>query len=133
MFDCPICLITQAPSLMYTHSGTNGSKHPFCKPCLSHLIRASSEPTCPICRKPLPFKGNISLKERLALTPQEVKIYLKAAMILGTSGAIFGGLLGAAVATQSNDISLEDGVFHGAVYCGLSGIYTILLSIAYRD
>jgi len=86
-----------------------------------------------MCREPLPSKGSISLKERFALTQQEVKIYLKAAMILGASGAIFGGLAGAAYASQSNTISLEDGVFQGAMYCGLSGIYAILISIAYRD
>lgn len=135
MINCPICLDLKAPSDFFSHKG-EGHKHPFCRPCLLQQIRVSNQShliNCPFCREPVSLKGVISLKDRFSLTHEETKIYLKAAAILGLSGFAVGALGGAAFAFLNEGFVIEDCALHGALYCSLSGIYSIILSRVFRD
>jgi hypothetical protein len=131
MIDCPICYQTKPPSDFFSHQG-NGTKHPFCKLCLNNYIHLSNKEvqlSCPVCREPIEGLW----KKPGSLTQQETKIYLKAAAILGFSGLVLGAAGGAAFALYNEVNSLESCVFHSALFCSLTGIYTILLAWGYRD
>lgn len=48
--ECPVCYCNQANCKLIC-------KHSFCKGCVKEWYYASSEPSCPMCRKRLYFKG----------------------------------------------------------------------------
>jgi len=131
MINCPICYQTKLPSDFFSHPG-NGVKHPFCKLCLENYIHLSDNEghlRCPVCRESIEGLW----KQPGSLTQQETKIYLKAAAILGFSGLVLGAAGGAAFALYNEVNSLEGCVLHSALFCSLTGIYTIVLAWGYRD
>ena len=135
MINCPICLDLKTPSDFISHIG-EGHKHPICKPCLLQHIRVSAiagQILCPICRVAIPFENTITWKDSAVITLEEARIHLKAAAILGFGGMVIGALGGAAFSLFDETLSLENCVFHGALYCSLTGVYTIILARGLGD
>jgi hypothetical protein len=135
MLSCPICYELTPPSLFFSHPG-DGSKHPFCRPCLLQLVAKAASSnfiTCPCCRDEIAIDASVTWKERFDLTYQEMKIYLKGAVILGISGAIIGATGGAAATLVNPNLSLEQGMFQGAVLFSLTGVFSIILTQGFRD
>lgn len=135
MLNCPICLETKPSQIFFSHPG-EGHKHPFCKPCLMQHVRVSAiadHVLCPCCREPIQLKSTISWKDSAVFTLEEARIYLKAAAILGFGGMVIGALGGATFSLFDETLSLENCVFHGAVYCSLTAVYTIVLARSFRD
>jgi hypothetical protein len=54
-------------------------------------------------------------------------------VILGIAGAIVGAAGGAGLSYMAPNLSAEQGMFYGAVFFSLTGLYSIILAQSFRD